>query len=140
VTRLYLDHDVSLELARLLRIAGHDVTTAQALGLAHASDDEHLLIAFQQERVLLTHNRKDYVLLDTAWRRWPLVWGVAGPAHAGILVLDHRPERELAMVVDAFLGATPYVPPPNTLFWWRHRLGWHHQLTDRRWVLYTSPS
>jgi hypothetical protein len=136
VARLYLDHDVSLALAPLLRLVGHEARTAQELGLAQATDDEQLLTAAQQGRIFLTHNRKDYVLLNDAWSRWPRAWGVPAPAHAGILVLDHRPEPELATAVDAFLTTTPAVPLASALYWWRYRAGWHRQLADRRWVPY----
>ncbi len=132
----YLDHDVSLGLAQLLRAAGHACTTAQDERLSQATDEVQLLTAAQQGQVFLTHNRKDYILLNDAWSRWPRAWGVQVPPHSGILVLDHRPELELAAAVAAFLAATPPAPLANSLVWWRYRLGWHSQLPDRRWVLY----
>ena len=135
MARFYLGHDVSLGLSSLLRAAGHDSRIAQEAGLARASDEVHLLFAAQQDRVLLTHNRKDYVLLHDAWRHWPSAWGVLAPPHAGILVLDHRPERELAVAIDAFLAAVS-LPPANALYWWRYRYGWQHQSADHRWVDY----
>lgn len=135
MARFYLDHDVSLRLAIALRAAGHDSATAQEAGLSYASDDVHLLTAAQQGRVLLTHNRKDYVLLHDAWRGWPVAWGTLAPPHVGVLVLDHRPERELAAAVEVFLTAVPGAPA-NLLYWWRHYDGWQHQLPDRRWVSY----
>jgi hypothetical protein len=138
VARLYLDSDVSRWLAPALRAAGHDTTTAHAEGRPGGSDDEQLLFAAQAGRVLLTHNRDDFVLLHGAWRRWPAAWGVAAPAHPGILVLDHRPETELTGAVDAFLGRAAPVPLVGALYWWRARLGWHHQLADRRWVPYSG--
>lgn len=134
MARLYLDHDVSLRLALPLREAGHDVITARDAQLVHATDDEHLLAAAQQRCVLLTHNRKDYVLLHDAWRRWPGAWGVTAPAHTGILVLDHRPERELAAAVGAILTSRAPAPLDGTLYWWRHRAGWHRQAPGRRWL------
>jgi Domain of unknown function (DUF5615) len=135
VARFYLDHDVSLRLALLLRAAGHDTTTAQEAGLSHASDDAQLLAAAQQQRILVTHNRKDYVLLHDAWRRWPVAWGTLAPPHAGILVLDHRPERELAAAVETFIAAVHH-DPANLLCWWRPHDGLRYQLADRRWVSY----
>jgi hypothetical protein len=135
VARLYLDSDVSRWLAPLLRAAGHDATTAHAEGRRGASDDEQLLFAAQEGRVLLTHNRADFVLLHGAWRRWPAAWGVAAPAHPGILVLDHRPEAELVGVVDAFVGGTPPAPLVGALYWWRGGSGWHRR-AERRWEPY----
>ena len=132
----YLDHDVSLGLALLLRAAGHTSTTAQDVGLAQAADDEQLQTAAQHGQIFLTHNRKDDILLNDAWSRWPQAWGVPAPPHAGILVLDHRPEPELAAAVGAFLATAPAVPLTNALYWRRYRLGWYSRLPDRRWVPY----
>lgn len=70
----YLDHNVAVQVAHMLRAAGHDIVTARDLGLDHASDDEHLLTAAQQVRILVSHNRADFVLLHTAWQRWTAAW------------------------------------------------------------------
>ena len=136
MARFYLDHDVSRWLAPRLRAAGHDALTARDAGLEQAGDDEQLLTAAQQGRILLIHNRRHYALLHDAWRRWPAAWRVAAPPHAGILVLDSGDEAALAAAVDTLLTATPPVPLTNTLYWWRSPGGWHHQLPDRRWVPY----
>jgi Domain of unknown function (DUF5615) len=136
VAAFYLDSDVSVRLAPWLRVAGHDAVTSGDQGHRQATDDEQLLIAAQQGRIVLTHNRKDFVLLHDAWRRWPLAWGFPAQAHNGILVLDQHSERELAAVVDEFVTMSATVVLGSALYWWRHRSGWHHQLTDRRWVPY----
>lgn len=137
MTSLYLDSDVSVHVAGFLRAAGHDAVTTEELGLRRATDDQQLLVASQQGRVMVTHNRKDFVLLHDAWRRWAAAWGfLTAPAHPGILVLDHRPESELAAAVSAFLAAISPVPTTTALYWWRHTSGWHVQLSDRQWVLY----
>jgi hypothetical protein len=132
----YLDSDVSMRLAPLLRAAGHDVTTAEDQGRRRATDDEQLLIAAQQRRILLTHNRKDFVLLHDAWRRWPAAFAISLPPHPGILVLDQRLEPELATPVTDLLARTPPALLANTLLWWRFPGEWHQQTTDRRWVPY----
>jgi len=136
VARFYLDHDVSLGLSPLLSRIGHDVRAAQEMGLAQATDDSQLLTAAQQGQIFLTHNRKDYVLLNDAWSRWPRAWGVSAPQHAGILVLDQRPELELATAVEALLTTMPPAQLANALYWWRYRVGWLYYLPDRRWVPY----
>ena len=87
----YLDNDVGQELAALLGAYGEDVTTAAREGLRSASDDEHLLRAAGQERLPVTHNRRDFLLLHQAWLRWSTAWGVQR-SHAGILVIPQPPE------------------------------------------------
>lgn len=58
--RLYLDEDVSVLVAKLLRARGYDVLTTREAGNLHASDGEQLQFAVSQERVLMTHNREDF--------------------------------------------------------------------------------
>ena len=136
MARLYLDSDVSVRLAPLLQAAGHDAVTAANQGRRRATDEEQLLAAAQQGRILVTHNRKDFVLLHAAWQRWPTAWGVSAPAHAGILVLDQAREPELTVALATLLAVTPPVPLSNALYWWRFLGGWHQQLPDHRWVRY----
>jgi hypothetical protein len=132
VANLYLDHDVSIHLEPILESNGHHALTALEAGLGSGDDDEQILLAATQRRVLLTHNRKDYVLLHNTWRRWPESWGVSAPPHPGILVLDHAPVPDIATAVEAFLTRYPAVPLVNALYWWRRHSGWHHRLPDRR--------
>ncbi len=134
MANFYLDHDVSLNLSLLLQGDGHDVRTAQDVGLAQASDDVQLLAAAEQGRISLTHNRKDYILLNSAWARWPRSWRVTAPPHAGIPVLEHRPEPELATAIAKVLNAPFAVHFANALYWWRRNSGWQYQLPDNTWV------
>ena len=82
----YLDSDVGQELAALLEAQGEDVTTATREGLRSATDDEHLLRASEQRRIIVTHNRNDFELLHQAWLRWSSAWGVER-YHGGSLVI-----------------------------------------------------
>lgn len=91
---LYLDNDVSLRLAPLLRIAGHEVVTTRGLGVVTATDDAQLLTAAQDGWILVTPNRRDFRLLHDAWRTWAPAFGLALPSHPGILVLDPAPSRQ----------------------------------------------
>ncbi|MGI8827950.1 MAG: DUF5615 family PIN-like protein [Chloroflexota bacterium] len=68
MAELYLDNDVSLRLAPLLRAAGHRVITTRELELADATDDAQLLTAAQQHWILITSNRGDFRLFHDAWR------------------------------------------------------------------------
>lgn len=59
--RLHLDDDsASPFLARLLRQAGHDVQVPADIGKAGEDDAVHLTIAIDDDRVLLSHNYRDF--------------------------------------------------------------------------------
>ena len=114
---LYADHNVARPIVFLLRALGHVVTSTQDMGLARATDDVQLLMAAQRGWIVLTHNRRDFVLLDDAWRRWSGAWGVA-PRHPGIVVAPQEwPHARVAGEVDAFLRSTP--PLENELYTWQ---------------------
>lgn len=88
--RFHFDHNVSCQTAELLRTAGHNGVTARALGLEEADDDVHLLTASRDDRIFVTHNGHDFILLHYAWRRWARCRHIAQP-HAGILVVSQVP-------------------------------------------------
>ncbi len=120
----YADQNISLDLIALLRGRGHTAITARDLGLERARDDEHLLVAAERGRMLLTYNRDDFELLHDAWRRWSRAWQVTA-AHAGILIAPHPPHRsvaEAAREIDSLL-ASGY-PLANELYRWRPVGGW----------------
>ncbi len=116
------DADIPLGLAHLLQASGHDVVTAHQLRLTGASDDVHLLTAAEQGRALITHNEKDFLLLQRAWLRWSVAWGVQPrPQHAGILVLPQIPATQYAWLVQAIerlIASRPSLA--NELHAWRH--------------------
>jgi len=86
--QLYLDEDVSVLVADLLRIRGFDAVTARDMGQLEKSDEEQLAHAVNQSRVLLTHNRADFETLALQYfeREQP---------HFGIIIAVQRPEHEL---------------------------------------------
>lgn len=91
--KLYLDDDsVAVVLVALLRRAGHDVQIPADAGIDGQEDPVHLTHAVLQDRVLLSHNYRDFKLLHD------LVVAVRGH-HAGILVVrkDNDPKRDLTM-------------------------------------------
>jgi len=121
----YLDHNVSAELARLLRATGHIVIAARDIRLEHAKDDEHLLVAAQRDWVLISHNEGDFVLLHAAWRRWSAAWGVT-ESHSGILIVPQFPRAtspQVAQALDDLMGTHPLLT--NDLYFWRPASGWH---------------
>lgn len=121
-----MDHNVAVELGGLLRGLGHSVRTADELGLAAATDDEHLLLASEQGCIFVTNNRKDFSLLHGAWRRWAAAWGVS-PEHFGILIMPQEargllPRTQVVQAIDGLIrGGTPLV---NECHAWRPSNGW----------------
>jgi predicted nuclease of predicted toxin-antitoxin system len=103
--RFYLDEDVSLGLRDELRNVGHDAVHVRDLGTRGRPDSYHLLSASQDQRILIAHNRDDYLLLHDAWNRWSATWNVT-QGHAGILCLPHMKPRELFFAVDVFLHSS----------------------------------
>jgi hypothetical protein len=88
---LYLDDDIaSLELARLLRRAGHDVVRPADNGLSGHDDPVHLTWAIEHSRVLFTANHRDYLKLHNLLRK-------AGGHDPGIITLrrENDPRRDL---------------------------------------------
>ncbi len=59
--KLYLDEDVDVALARSLNNRKIDAITARDASNRGKQDHEQLSYASQQNRVILTHNRGDYV-------------------------------------------------------------------------------
>jgi predicted nuclease of predicted toxin-antitoxin system len=85
---LLLDEDSQGRiLVRLLRAAGHDVETVFEAGIAGESDRVVLAYAKRTERVLLTRNGRDFLLLHQADR-----------SHFGILVehQDSDPDKNMS--------------------------------------------
>jgi predicted nuclease of predicted toxin-antitoxin system len=60
---LYLDEDVDVLIAQLLRARGFAVVTTQEAGHLHNNDAEQLAYAVSQHKTLLTHNRADFEAL-----------------------------------------------------------------------------
>jgi len=59
---LYLDEDVSVLVAELLRSHGFDALTSREADQLGKSDDEQLAYAVSQSRAVLSHNRTESVL------------------------------------------------------------------------------
>ncbi len=98
----HIDNDVPVELAQALIARGHTAWTARDLYLTGASDPEHLQHAAFNNRILVTHNKRDFRLLHQAWTTWFTL-----RPHAGILVIKQQVllAPEMAQAIDAFLTA-----------------------------------
>jgi len=59
--KLYLDDDsAGALLARLLGQAGHDVQVPSDVGLSGDEDSVHFAHAIQDDRIVLSHNHRDF--------------------------------------------------------------------------------
>ena len=108
--RLYLDEDVDPHLAQDLRQRGYDALAASEAGQLGRADREQLNYARQQGRVLLTHNRNDFLALakEYALQRIP---------HAGILYMPQVPYRELFRRLLKFLAIATRAQAENVFIW-----------------------
>ena len=120
----HFDHNISVRIAAPLRRFGHTAVTAGELRLPGATDDEHLLVAAERRSVLVSHNRKDFILLHGAWRRWSTAWGVVHP-HAGILTVAQLNPTWVPRIAQEIAGSVTSNPPrANMLSTWRPVSGW----------------
>lgn len=117
----YLDADVSLSLAELLRDHGHTVRTSRGEGRERAKDPAQLLFSSQHGLVFITHNVDDFRLLHDAWLLW-----IATAEHSGILALEQVPVWRLAQAVEDLLRAHPSVR--GQMWEWTRSKGWEQRL------------
>jgi predicted nuclease of predicted toxin-antitoxin system len=97
VARVMADEDFPRPVAKMLREYGHDSITASELQLANKEtpDSQILATATQLGRVVLTHNRQDYIRLHQS-----------GTPHSGIDVCRHDVDQNrLAKNLDLALSA-----------------------------------
>jgi hypothetical protein len=86
---LYLDEDVSVVIADLVRARGFTVLTTRDAGRLSSSDREPLDYAIEQQKTLLTHNRYDF-------ERLAQEYFAAGKSHCGIIIAVRRSPYETA--------------------------------------------
>jgi len=86
---IYLDEDVDVLIADLVRARGFVATTTQEAGQTHNSDTAQLAYAVSQRKTFLTHNRADFEALAQAYF-------AAGETHFGIVIALRRSPYEIA--------------------------------------------
>jgi len=134
VAGFHIDEDLNPQLATQLIAMGYDAVTARQLQMLHAPDGAHLLAAALHGRILVTRNRKDFLLLHDAWNRWMAAWlawqsgytpeGAPLPLfrHAGILIIPQVWQPvQAATEIDAFVQQHPAIL--GELFLWQPQ-GW----------------
>ena len=95
---LYLDEDVNVLLADLLRARGFRVTTTQAAGQVGKTDENQLAFAASQRKAILTHNRVDFEALAQRYFE-------EKKSHSGIIIAVRRPPKELSRRVLILLDS-----------------------------------
>ena len=97
--RFYLDEDVSVLVAKLLRARGFDVRTTLDAGNLGASDDRQLDFAAQNGLAIITHNRVHFEALARQCL-------AAHRDHHGIVIAVRRPAHEIARRLLTVLDTT----------------------------------
>jgi acetolactate synthase regulatory subunit len=86
---LYLDEDVNVLIADLVRARGFQVTTTQAAGQIGTTDANQLAFAASQRKAILTHNRVHFETLAQRYFE-------EKKTHSGIIIAVRRPPKELS--------------------------------------------
>jgi len=94
---LYLDEDVHVVIADLLRGRGFIATTALDEGQLGKTDEEQLTYSIDQKKTLLTHNRQDFEALARKY-------AIAGKTHFGIILAVRRSPYEIVRRIMRFLN------------------------------------
>ena len=87
-TELYLDEDVSVLVADLVRAGGFVAVTIREAGQLHANDAEQLAYAISQRKTFLTRNRADFEALAQTYF-------ASGQSHYGISIAVRHPPYEI---------------------------------------------
>jgi predicted nuclease of predicted toxin-antitoxin system len=86
---LYLDEDVDILIAQLLRARGFVAATTLEAGNLQATDDQQLAYAAAHGMAFLTHNRADFEALHQAYV-------ASGREHAGLIIAVRRSPYDVA--------------------------------------------
>lgn len=108
---LYLDEDVDVRIARLIRRDGFAATTARDEGQLGKSDPEQLEYAISQGWAIITHNRPHFQALANQYF-------IEGKTHYGIIIAMRRTPGEIAerlkpiisqMTADEMMNQVQYI-------------------------------
>ncbi len=101
---LYLDEDVTNQLAALIRQRGFEAVSAIDIRMTERPDEEHLAYAAEHNLTLLAYNERDYLGLAQQWT-------AHGRSHAGILLSDQFSLRQLGELLRRVLNFLNRVTP-----------------------------
>ena len=107
---LLLDEDVRVTLGEILRQRGYDVIHVLEADRAGKTDPDQLAYAASQQRAILTHNIRDFILLNKQYHD-------EGKEHFGIVLSDQVPLRELLRRTLRFLSRHAAEDVNNNALW-----------------------
>ena len=96
---VYLDEDVDVLIANLLRPRGFEATTAQQADKLGKTDAQQLEDATSQKAAIMTHNRTDFE--DLAREYFEL-----SRLHCGIIIAVRNPYQEIVKRLLTILNST----------------------------------
>lgn len=94
---LYLDEDVDVNVAMIIRSRGLQATTAREVRMLNADDSEQLAYAAKHEKAILTHNRNDFLALAKQY-------DLEQKEHWGIIIARRRDPYDLVQRLIALLN------------------------------------
>lgn len=95
---VYLDEDVHVLVAELIRAQGFAATTTLEAGNIEQPDEAQLAYAADHAMAILSHNRNDFQALANAFF-------AQGRPHAGIIIAVRRSPYDLAARLTALLNS-----------------------------------
>jgi hypothetical protein len=107
---LYVDEDVSVLVAELLRARGFVVTTTLEAGKLGCTDREQLEYAINNQLALLTHNRADFERLAQEYFSSEIM-------HYGIIIAVRRRAGEIARRLLPILNSRTQDETQNQLIY-----------------------
>lgn len=107
---IYLDEDVRVLLAEVLRNRGYEASHVVEVGRTGKSDEEQFAYAVRHKMAILTHNIRDYIILSRSYKS-------QGKSHFGIIVTDQLPFSELLKRTLKFLSLNSKDSIKNRLIW-----------------------
>ena len=94
---IYLDEDVSVLVAQLLKGRGFDAVTTRDKGMLTKPDEDQLAYAVSLERCILTHNRADFEHLHAQYLE-------SSQFHWGIIISSQRSPYEITRRLTILLN------------------------------------
>jgi predicted nuclease of predicted toxin-antitoxin system len=94
---LYLDEDVSVLVATLVRARAFSAMTTVQAGQRGKSDREQLAFSAEHQMAIVTHNRVDFERLAAEYT-------AAGKSHAGIIIAVRRSPYAIAQRLLALMN------------------------------------
>lgn len=93
---LYIDEDITGQLAIVLRQHGFMAMSVYEAGLDGVADETQLAYAAEHQMILVTSNRDDFLRLAHAW-------AAAGRSHHGILIAQQYSKRQFGELLGLVL-------------------------------------